>query len=197
MKKIIRLTESDLTRIVKRVLKESKKSKPKSITIELTDKWKDRLKEIKSDNLHGYTPGKKEYKLSEGVWVKIGSGPYEYGRSNLTGKQTFFFAEYVPDNDEIFVHNMNCFGNAIGRIAEEDWNSENFFMYVLDRGISGSEDRPIGCISAGYSYHKFEDGFEVGMKSKGDNYFEIVDTSGSEENEEETLSERYYRKKRY
>jgi len=196
MKKIIRLTESDLARIVKQVLKESKKSKPKSITIELTEKWKDRLKQMKDDNSHGFTPMKSGYELSEDVWVKIGSGPYEYGRSNLSGKQTFFFAEYVPKNDEIFVHNMNCFGNAIGRIAEETVASKNFFMSVLDRGISGSEDRPIGCTSAGYSYHKFEDGFEVGSTDHRD-YFEIVDTSGSEENEEESLFERYYRKKRY
>lgn len=197
MKKIIRLTETDLTRIVKQILKENKKSKPKSITIELTKEWEDRVKEMKSDNLRGYIPFKTEYKLSEGLWVKIGSGPYEYNRSYLSGKQTFFFAEYVPNNDEIFVHNMNCFGNAIGKIAEETMAGQHFFMSVLDRGLSGTEDKPIGCVSGGYSYHKFEDGFEVGSTDHPGGYFKIVDTSGSEENEEEPLSERYYRKRRY
>jgi len=197
MRKVVRLTENDLARIVSRVLKESKKSKPRTITIELTEKWVDRLKEMKSEHSHGYTPMRSKYKLFEGMWVKIGSGPYEYNRNNLSGKQTFFFAEYTPNNDEIFVHNMNCFGDAINKIHEETMANENFFMNVLDRGLYDKDNRQNGCVTGGYSYHKFEDGFEVGMTDKGSHYFKIVDTSGSQESEEEPLSERYYKKRRY
>jgi hypothetical protein len=196
MKKIIRLTESDLTRIVKRIIRESNESKPKMIEIKLLPGWKDRLKEMRDGDLKGHTPYGSTVKLmANNNGVKIGYGPYEMGEN----KRTFFYATYRPEISEIGVSSFNCFGyDAIDR-AE---NSDSPPIYLTDdyyQPKDGFDKRDKNktnfCVSAGGFGSEF-DSFDVGEVDHRD-YFEIVATDGEyQSKEEEQLSERYFRRKR-
>jgi hypothetical protein len=196
MKRIIRLTESDLTRIVKRVLKESKK--PKSITIEFLRKWKNKFKEMRSDNNRGFTAYNRKLELTENRWFKVGTGPYiDFGIQK--GTQSFYFAEYVPDNNEILVHVIKCAGyDIINDFKEKDEGNVGWFANKLENyGDVNKKDKngePYFCVHAKQIDCKFKDGFEVGMEDDR-GYFQIVNTSEPKESEEEPLSERYYRRK--
>lgn len=172
MKRIIKLTERDLTRIVKRVLKENMESKPKWIEIRFTDKWEDRMKSDREDNLQGHTPlGDTVTLRDNGNYHLVGLGPYKA----RTDSRMFYFATYEPKNNEIFVQNMECYGNHIDKAKDASYLSQNELDYLLDLGSEG-------CQSKGYAYHKFEaedGGFTVGAVSRGGN-FEIVATSNDD-----------------
>ena len=172
MKRIIKLTERDLTRIVKRVLKENIQSKPEWIEIEFTDKWEDRMKSDRDGNLKGHTPlGSTVTLRDNGNYHLVGLGPYRM-RNN---SRMFYFAQYVPEANEIFVQNMECYGNYIDKAKDASYLSQNELDYWLDLG-------PEGCQSKGYGYHKFEKedgGLTVGAVSRGGN-FEIVATSNDD-----------------
>ena len=172
MKRIIKLTERDLTRIVKRVLKENIESKPEWIEIKFTDEWEDRMKSDRDDNLEGHTPlGDTVTLRDNGNYHLVGLGPYRM-RNN---SRMFYFAQYAPEANEIFVQNMECYGNYIGRAEDASYLSQNELSYLLDLG-------PKGCQYKGYAYHKFEKedgGFTVGAIDRRDS-FEIVATSNDD-----------------
>jgi hypothetical protein len=196
MKRIIRLTESDLTRLVKRIIRESNESKPKKIEIKFLPGWEERLEEMTDDNLKGHTPMGSTVTLeANDGGKKIGYGPYIM-RDN---SRDFFYAEYRPQHNEITVSVYRCFGyDAIGR-AEDNYNPP-IFLTRDDLRPEESFDKQDKhkrnyCVSPGGSYSKF-DSCDVGEVDHRD-YFEIVATDGEyQQKEEEQLSERYFRRKR-
>lgn len=142
---------------------------PESITIKFTDKWEDRMESDRDDNLQGHTPlGSTVTLRDNGNYHLVGLGPYRM-RNN---SRMFYFAQYVPKANEIFVQNMECYGNYIDKAKDASYLSQNELSNWLDLG-------PKGCQDKGYAYHKFQkkDGsanFVVGAVSLGGN-FEIVE----------------------
>jgi hypothetical protein len=197
MKRIIRLTESDLTRLVKRIIRESNESKPKKIEIKFLPGWEERLEEMTDDNLKGHTPMGSTVTLeANDGGKKIGYGPYIM-RDN---SRDFFYGEYRPQHNEITVSGYRCFGNdAIGR-AEDNYNPPIFLTRddlrpeeSLDKQDKYKRNYCVGGV--GEFYSKF-DSFDIGESDHRD-YFEIVATDGEyQQKEEEQLSERYFRRKR-
>jgi len=197
MKRIVRLTESDLSRIVKRIIRESNESKPKKIEIKFLPGWEERLGEMQDGNLKGHTPMGSTVQLSANDGgKKIGYGNYVM-RDN---SRDFFYAEYRPQHNEITVSGYRCFGyDAIGR-AEDNYNPPIFLTRddlrpeeSFDKQDKNKRNYCVGGVGGFYS--KF-DSFDVGEVDNRD-YFEIVATDGEyQPKEEEQLSERYFRRKR-
>ena len=172
MKRIIKLTERDLTKIVKRVLKENIESKPEWIEIEFTVKWEYKMISKIDGDLQGHTPlGDTVTLRDNGNYHLVGLGPYRM-RNN---SRMFYFAQYAPEANEIFVQNMECYGDYIGKAEDASFLTQNQMNNWLDLG-------PEGCQSKSFSYHKFEPedgGFTVGAIDHRDS-FEIVATSNDD-----------------
>jgi hypothetical protein len=138
----------------------SEEEKPTSITIELTDKFKERMKEQKnSDGDEGFISiGTKKELSNDGNrfnLVKVGTIPYDVKRD----LQFDFWASYRPKADEIYVNQSNS-------TAKDLENS------MLKDDSIPSTAGIVSKLEPGY-YCKFKNGFKVGeVDDRG--YFKIV-----------------------
>lgn len=147
---------------------------PESITIELTDKYKNKMKEIKGfEGSTGYASGVTPLTLpsKDDAAVCIGSYPFDMMDGKM--RQQFEYASYRPEIDEIQVNVVTCFGNDM---IEKHQN-------VLEKGYAFSLRAPLfnmgnfpednSCqLNSGY-YSKFNNGFQVGEEGE-EGYFKIV-----------------------
>jgi hypothetical protein len=162
--------------------KEDMSMAPKKIKVRLTDNWKDRLGEMKDDNLRGHIPlGLEELTLYPEQWFLVGLGPYEYRNGE---KRTFFYAEYEPKKNRICVHTINCFGNKFIEYFERlSHGHPGVFHNILnnpdntDVQFTDTTSRykgKGGVFYAGGIDCEFVNGFNIGeMDSR--RYFEITD----------------------
>ena len=138
----------------------SEEEKPTSITIELTDEFKERMKEQKnSDGDEGFISigTKKELSNNGNSYnlVKVGTIPYDVKRD----LQFDFWASYRPKADEIYVNQSNS-------TAKDLENS------MLKGDSIPSTAGVVSKLEPGY-YCKFKNGFKVGeVDDRG--YFKIV-----------------------
>jgi len=138
----------------------SEEEKPTSITIELTDEFKERMKEQKnSDGDEGFISfGTKKELSNDGNrfnLVKVGTIPYDVKRD----LQFDFWASYRPKADEIYVNQSNS-------TAKDLENS------MLKDDSIPSTAGIVSKLEPGY-YCKFKNGFKVGeVDDRG--YFKIV-----------------------
>jgi hypothetical protein len=138
----------------------SEEEKPKSITIELTDEFKKKMKESKNtDGNEGFTSyGSKIELYNNGNrynLVKVGTIPYDVKRD----LQFDFWASYRPDANEIYVDQSSA-------TAKDLENS------LLKGNSIPSTAGIVSKLTSGY-YCKFENGFKVGeVDHRG--YFKIV-----------------------
>lgn len=173
MKKIVRLNESDLIRIVKRVLKENLESRPNMIRVRLTPELVETMME---KNNFGGIDFNTEMDLISGMWYKIGQGRGNFHSQNYE-PQSFFFSKYKPNQNEIYTMEVRCKGRVHTDMAKQltlmfDERFNNFLS---------SENPYDRCYDAGGFYSKFEtrDGkpnFDVGEQDHR-GYFEITKTS--------------------
>jgi hypothetical protein len=139
----------------------SEEEKPLSITIELTDEFKKRMKESKNtDGDEGFTSyGSKIELYNNGTRYnleKVGTIPYDVKRD----LQFDFWASYRPKADEIYVNQSNS-------TAKDLENS------MLKDDSIPSTAGIVSKLEPGY-YCKFENGFKVGeVDHRG--YFKIVE----------------------
>jgi hypothetical protein len=139
----------------------SEEEKPKSITIELTDEFKKRMKEQKNtDGNEGFAShGSKIELYNNGNRYnleKVGTIPYDVKRD----LQFDFWASYRPDANEIYVDQSNSTAKEL---------QENF---LLKGNSIPSTAGIVSKFTSGY-YCKFENGFKVGeVDHRG--YFKIV-----------------------
>ena len=140
----------------------SEEEKPTSITIELTDEFKERMKEQKnSDGDEGFISigTKKELSNNGNSYnlVKVGTIPYDVKRD----LQFDFWASYNPKANEIYVSQSN----STAKDLEE--NS------LLNSDSIPSTAGVVSKLTPGY-YCKFNNGFKVGeVDHRG--FFKIVD----------------------
>ena len=139
----------------------SEEEKPKSITIELTDKFKEHMQESSetTNGNKGFATGRSKIELwsNRGQYnlVKIGTIPYDIKRD----LQFDFWASYRPKADEIYVNQSNS-------TAKDLENS------MLKDDSIPSTAGIVSKLEPGY-YCKFENGFKVGeVDHRG--YFKIV-----------------------
>lgn len=138
--------------------------KPTSITIELTDEFKERTKEYKnSEGNRGFNIFSSTITLSNNGsrynMVKVATIPYDLKRDI----QFDFWASYRPKANEIYVDQSNASLNDLKRLDSSELQSTQPIL---------SEP---GIFSPGY-YCKFENGFKVGeVDDRG--YFRIVAVS--------------------
>lgn len=143
---------------------------PKSITIELTDKFIQRMKEYKAGRDTGFARQLMQIELyyvrQSGKYnmFKIGTVPFDLS----TGIQHDYWISYHPDQNEVKVHQSITSLNDLGKHKIND----------LDEIFS---DQPILNEIGEYgklfdtAYHsKFDNGFKVGEISDN-GYFKIVD----------------------
>ena len=139
----------------------SEEEKPTSITIELTDEFKERMKEQKnSDGDEGFISigTKKELSNNGNSYnlVKVGTIPYDVKRD----LQFDFWASYRPKADEIYVNQSSATAKDLGANSSLEDN------YIFSTAGIVSKLEP------GY-YCKFKNGFKVGeVDDRG--YFKIV-----------------------
>jgi hypothetical protein len=142
-------------------LNEDESAKPKEITVELTNKFKEKMKESKNtDGNEGFTSyGSKIELYNNGDrynLVKVGTIPYDVKRD----LQFDFWASYRPEANEIYVNQSNS-------TAKDLENS------MLKDDSIPSTAGIVSKLEPGY-YCKFENGFNVGeVDHRG--YFKIVD----------------------
>ena len=142
----------------------SEEEKPKSITIELTDKFKENMQES-SETTNGNkgfatVSSKIELWSYRGQYnlVKIGTIPYDIKRD----LQFDFWASYRPKANEIYVNQSNS-------TAKDLENS------LLKGDSIPSTAGIVSKLTPGY-YCKFENGFKVGeVDHRG--FFKIVEVS--------------------
>ena len=142
----------------------SEEEKPKSITIELTDKFKENMQES-SETTNGNkgfatVSSKIELWSNRGQYnlVKIGTIPYDIKRD----LQFDFWASYRPKANEIYVNQSNS-------TAKDLENS------LLKGDSIPSTAGIVSKLTPGYSC-KFENGFKVGeVDHRG--FFKIVEVS--------------------
>jgi len=138
----------------------SEEEKPKSITIELTDEFKKKMKESKNtDGNEGFASyGSKIELYNNGNRYnleKVGTIPYDVKRD----LQFDFWASYRPDANEIYVDQSSA-------TAKDLENS------LLKGNSIPSTAGIVSKLTSGY-YCKFENGFKVGeVDHRG--YFKIV-----------------------
>jgi hypothetical protein len=141
-------------------LNENESIKPIEITVELTNKFKEMMKESKNtDGNRGFhsTDSKIELYNNGNRYnlVKVGTIPYDVKRD----LQFDFWASYRPKADEIYVNQSNA-------TAKDLENS------LLKDDSIPSTAGIVSKLEPGY-YCKFENGFNVGEEdSRG--YFKIV-----------------------
>jgi hypothetical protein len=141
-------------------LNENESAKPKEITVELTNKFKEKMKESKNtDGNEGFTSyGSKIELYNNGDrynLVKVGTIPYDVKRD----LQFDFWASYRPKANEIYVNQSNS-------TAKDLENS------MLKDDSIPSTAGIVSKLEPGY-YCKFENGFNVGeVDHRG--YFKIV-----------------------
>ena len=139
----------------------SEEEKPLSITIELTDEFKKRMKESKNtDGDEGFISiGTKKELYNNGTrynLVKVGTIPYDVKRD----LQFDFWASYRPKADEIYVNQSNSTAKDLqnSMLKDDSIPSTAGIMSKLEPGY----------------YCKFENGFKVGeVDHRG--YFKIVE----------------------
>ena len=138
----------------------SEEEKPKSITIELTDEFKKRMKESKNtDGAEGFTSyGSKIELYNNGNRYnleKVGTIPYDVRRD----LQFDFWASYRPKANEIYVDQSSS-------------TSKDLENSLLKGDSIPSTAGVVSKLTPGY-YCKFENGFKVGeVDHRG--YFKIV-----------------------
>jgi len=216
MKRIIRLTESDLTRLVKQIIREEEEMdhqsqmaawreedakkllKPKLIEIKFLPKWDDEMSNMESGSSSGNKNIGSTVKLyADGSGQKIGTGPYDIKND----RQVFYYAYYKPYRNIITVVGYVCFGNVHREAANSDYapehllnaDSESYF----NAKRSGESMKGLGFCKSGYGDFVSEfDSFDIGETDHRD-LFEIVGTDGElQPKEDDQLSERYFRNKR-
>jgi selenocysteine-specific translation elongation factor len=142
-------------------LNENESAKPIEITVELTNKFKEKMKESKNtEGNKGFHSTDSKIKLYNNGdrynLVKVGTIPYDVKRD----LQFDFWASYRPKADEIYVNQSNA-------TAKDLENS------LLKDDSIPSTAGIVSKLEPGY-YCKFENGFNVGEEdSRG--YFKIVD----------------------
>jgi hypothetical protein len=140
----------------------SEEEKPLSITIELTDEFKKKMKESKNtDGNEGFASyGSKIELYNNGTRYnleKVGTIPYDVKRD----LQFDFWASYRPNANEIYVDQSN----STAKDLEEN--------YLLKGNSIPSTAGIVSKLTSGY-YCKFENGFKVGeVDHRG--YFKIVE----------------------
>jgi len=138
----------------------SEEEKPLSITIELTDEFKKRMKESKNtDGDEGFTSNGSKIELyNNGTRYnleKVGTIPYDVKRD----LQFDFWASYRPKANEIYVNQSNSTAKDLenSMLKDDSIPSTAGIMSKLEPGY----------------YCKFENGFKVGeVDHRG--FFEIV-----------------------
>jgi hypothetical protein len=198
MRKIVRLTESDLTRIVRRVLTEEIQSKPITIEIKLLPKWSNRMEQMTGmDGRKGIaTTSSARLTATDNPTTGrlIGTGPFDI--VDGIWRKDFYYANYRPEIDEISVEGVRCFGtNAIKDVSDNYTHTIPIVRWVKGmKSYPPSRDENFCITISGGIYSKF-DSFEVGsVDHRG--FFEIVDVKGEyNQNDEEKLFERYRRRK--
>jgi len=142
-------------------LNENEEEKPLSITIELTDEFKKRMKEYKNtDGNEGFTSyGSKIELYNNGNRYnleKVGTIPYDVKRD----LQFDFWASYRPKANEIYVNQSNSTAKELEENSLLKGNSIPSTAGIMSK------------LEPGY-YCKFENGFKVGeVDHRG--FFEIV-----------------------
>jgi len=139
----------------------SEEKKPLSITIELTDEFKKRMKESKNtDGDEGFTSNGSKIELyNNGTRYnleKVGTIPYDVKRD----LQFDFWASYRPKANEIYVNQSNSTAKDLenSMLKDDSIPSTAGIMSKLEPGY----------------YCKFENGFKVGeVDHRG--YFKIVE----------------------
>ena len=177
MARIIRLTESDLTRLVKRVIRESKSSHPQYIKVELTTKWEKFMEKESDDEQLGDTKGYSNYKgetikMVPNMLYNIGGGKH-FMEDEYTVN---YFAEYKPEDSKIEIHVIDCFGKSRGDLSNVKKVSTHDTLW--DKKSSGKTLGNNKCEARGENMKSmFHKNFEVG-ETDHRGYFEIV---GSDE----------------
>lgn len=174
MKKVVRLTESDLTRIVRRVLKENKSSHPQYIEVELTTKWEKFMEKELEDERLGDARGHSNYqgqtiKMVPNMLYNIGGGKHvEEGQYTIN-----YFAEYKPEDSKIEIHVIDCFGKSRNDLA----NVKKVSAHDTPWDKKSSATKQYGnnkCEARGENMKSmFHKRFEVG-ETDHRGYFEIV-----------------------
>ena len=140
---------------------------PKSITIELTDKFIRRMKEYKSGRDTGFARQGTEIKLyyNNGKYnmFKIGTVPFDIS----TDIQHDYWISYHPNHNEVYVSQSSASLNDVKKIKDVD----QIFSDSLILTEIGEHGQTL--FSTGY-YSKFNNGFKVGEISDN-GYFKIVD----------------------
>jgi hypothetical protein len=181
MGRIVRLTESDLTRIVRRVLKENKSSHPQYIKVELTTKWEKFMEKESEDSRLGDTRGYSNYrgetiKMVPNMLYNIGGGKH-VDEDQYTMN---YFAEYKPEDSKIEIHVIDCFGKSrndldnVKKVSINDtlWSKE---PWDWDKGMFTTKPNVQNkCAARGENMKSmFHKRFEVG-ETDHRGYFEIV-----------------------
>ena len=142
---------------------------PKSITIELTDKFIQRMKEYKSGRDTGFARIGLPIELyninGKYNMVKIGTVPFDIS----TDIQHDYWISYHPNHNEVYVSQSVTSLNDIKKIKYEDKiDSDNTIL--TEMGEHGQS-----LFSTGY-YGKFNNGFKVG-EVDDNGYFKIIKTT--------------------
>jgi len=181
MGRIVRLTESDLTRLVRRVLKENKSSHSQYIKVELTTKWEKFMGKESEDERLGDTRGYSNYKgetikMVPNMLYNIGGGKH-FMEHEYTAN---YFAEYKPEDSKIEIHVIDCFGksrNDLDNVKKVSTNDTLWDKGSWDWDEDTFTTRPNvknKCAARGENMKSmFNKGFEVG-ETDHRGYFEIV-----------------------
>jgi len=155
MRKIVRLTESDLTRIVRRVIKEeSESSYPNNIEVKILDNWK-------KDSIYG---GPRRVTVYDDKYTYIGN-------TKLSGfGGVIYFATFMPKIKEIQTSFINL------EFAEPKINKNQFDQLMSEYPLDSKYFRKIiehhNLRLAQDAYYKFND-LEPGSVDHRES-FEIV-----------------------
>lgn len=181
MKRVIRLTELDLKRIVNRVIREdlTEYKDPFSITVVPTEEFKSKINEIKnSEGKSSFLALSSEFTLKNNGdrfnLVKVATTPFDLSENNYNGKlylgkQDDYWLSYIPENEEIYVHESRMIGTS----AALNGFSQDSELTNTDRRFATKDYNEEGLTWIGGYYCKFENGFEVGQQDHR-GYFEIT-----------------------